>query len=84
MPHPLQTAYELLERFAPLCSDRDVALKAVESMLPFATGDERACADCGATFYLTEPQREFFRARGMKEPVRCLACRQARKQARGF
>jgi hypothetical protein len=78
--HPIETARHLVAQYAALCSDREIALAALDRLLEYATGDERCCAECQGTFYLTEPQREYFRARGLKEPVRCVACRAARRQ----
>jgi hypothetical protein len=80
MAHPLDTARQLVERFAPVCSARDDALVALEALQEYAQGDERVCRTCGETFYLTEPQREFFRSRGLKEPVTCKPCRETRRQ----
>ena len=42
------------------------------------------CKDCGNEFVLTEGEQEFFREKGFdNDPVRCPACRKARKQQRG-
>jgi hypothetical protein len=81
MPHPLAVARHLVETYGALNSDRTAALAAIDRLLPFADADTRHCSDCGATFYLTEPQREFFRARQLQEPVRCKGCREQRKAA---
>ena len=81
MAHPIETARRLIETYAPLSSDRTTALAAIDRMLPYAQHDERDCRDCGEAFYLTEPQREYFRARGLQEPARCKACRDARRAA---
>lgn len=41
------------------------------------------CKDCGADFVFTEGEQEFFREKGFEnDPIRCPACRKARKQAR--
>ncbi|WP_066645364.1 zinc-ribbon domain-containing protein [Christensenella timonensis] len=41
------------------------------------------CKDCGAEFVFTEGEQEFFREKGFdNEPVRCPACRKAKKQQR--
>jgi hypothetical protein len=77
--HPLETARHLIAQFAPLTADRQVALDAIDAMLPYTNDDERSCADCGAVYYMTEPQREYFASRGLKEPVRCKPCRDARR-----
>jgi hypothetical protein len=81
MGHPIDVAMDLVERYAAVCEDRQTALDALARLRVYATGDERACADCGETFYLTEPQREFFLSRGLAEPVRCNPCRDARRAA---
>ena len=41
------------------------------------------CKDCGSEFVFTEGEQEFFKEKGFdNEPVRCPACRKARKQQR--
>ncbi len=37
------------------------------------------CKDCGQEFTYTEGEQEFYSSRGFSEPVRCKACRDARK-----
>lgn len=81
MPHPLIVARHLVERFGPLNADRQTALDALDAMEPYTLGDERACENCGAEFFLTEPQRVYFIERGLKEPVTCKPCRDARRAA---
>jgi hypothetical protein len=80
MAHPLKTVHDLLTKYAPPCSAKETALVAVESMLVHADHDERACVECGATYYLTPNQREFFRSRKLPEPRRCVPCREARRR----
>jgi len=43
---------------------------------------ECTCRDCGASFTFTEGQQEFYAAHGLSAPLRCPACRAARKTAR--
>ncbi|MEY8382985.1 zinc-ribbon domain-containing protein [Christensenellaceae bacterium 44-20] len=39
------------------------------------------CRDCGNEFVFTKAEQLFFREKGFeKEPVRCPACRKARRQ----
>ena len=39
------------------------------------------CRDCGSDFVFSKGEKLFFREKGFeKEPVRCPACRKARKQ----
>ena len=41
------------------------------------------CKDCGAEFVFTEGEQEFYREKGFEnDPVRCPACRKAKKQQR--
>ncbi|MBP3372239.1 MAG: zinc-ribbon domain containing protein [Clostridia bacterium] len=41
------------------------------------------CRDCGAEFTFTAGEQEFYAEKGFQnEPVRCKACRDARKNAR--
>ena len=41
------------------------------------------CKDCGAEFVFTVGEQEFYAEKGFEnKPVRCPACRKARKQAR--
>ena len=41
------------------------------------------CKDCGNEFVFTEGEQDFFREKGFdNDPVRCPACRKARKQQR--
>ena len=38
------------------------------------------CKDCGKEFIFTVGEQEFFKEKGFdNEPVRCLACRRAKK-----
>ncbi len=40
-----------------------------------------ACKDCGSEFTFTESEQEFYKEKGFdNDPVRCPACRKARKQ----
>ena len=42
------------------------------------------CKDCGAEFIFTAGEQEFYAEKGFQnEPVRCKACRTARKSQRG-
>ena len=42
------------------------------------------CRDCSAVFVFTAGEQEFFAEKGFQnEPVRCPACRSARKQSSG-
>lgn len=42
------------------------------------------CKDCGAEFVFTAGEQEFYAEKGFQnEPVRCKACRSARKSQRG-
>ncbi len=41
------------------------------------------CRDCGNEFVFTAGEQEFYAQKGfLNDPVRCPACRRARKQAR--
>ncbi|HEY8436288.1 MAG TPA: zinc-ribbon domain-containing protein [Haloplasmataceae bacterium] len=41
------------------------------------------CKDCGTKFVFTVGEQEFYKEKGFEhEPVRCPACRRARKQRR--
>ena len=41
------------------------------------------CKDCGAEFVFTAGEQQFYKEKGFEnEPVRCPACRKARKEAR--
>ncbi|MGI6729777.1 MAG: zinc-ribbon domain-containing protein [Bacilli bacterium] len=37
------------------------------------------CKDCGQEFVFTKGEQEFYLSRQFSEPVRCKACREARK-----
>ena len=37
------------------------------------------CKDCGAEFVFTEREQQFYASKNFSEPVRCKACREARK-----
>ena len=40
------------------------------------------CRDCGAEFIFTEGEQTFYKEKGFdNEPVRCISCRRARKNA---
>ena len=40
------------------------------------------CKDCGTTFIFTLGEQEFYQEKGFdNDPIRCLACRRARKQS---
>ncbi len=41
------------------------------------------CRDCGQEFVFTAGEQEFFAEKGFSEPIRCSACRAARKNNRG-
>lgn len=42
------------------------------------------CKDCGQEFIFTAREQEFYAEKGFtNEPLRCKACRDARKQSRG-
>ena len=41
------------------------------------------CQDCGQSFTFSADDQEFFATKGYSEPLRCPACRQARKAERG-
>ena len=41
------------------------------------------CQDCGQSFTFSADDQEFFASKGYSEPLRCPACRQARKAQRG-
>ena len=39
------------------------------------------CRDCGAEFVFTVGEQEFYKEKGFdNEPVRCIACRRAKKE----
>lgn len=40
------------------------------------------CKDCGVEFVFTEREQEFYASKNFSEPVRCKACREARKAQR--
>ena len=41
------------------------------------------CKDCGTTFVFTSGEQQFYAEKGFtNQPVRCPACRKARKQQR--
>ena len=41
------------------------------------------CKDCGNEFVFTEGEQDFYKEKGFEnDPVRCPACRKARKQHR--
>lgn len=40
------------------------------------------CQDCGQSFTFSAEDQEFFATKGYSEPLRCPACRQARKAER--
>ena len=41
------------------------------------------CKDCGTEFVFTVGEQEFYASKGFdKDPVRCAACRKARKEQR--
>lgn len=41
------------------------------------------CKDCGQEFVFTVGEQEFYKEKGFEnDPVRCSACRRARKQQR--
>jgi CxxC-x17-CxxC domain-containing protein len=41
------------------------------------------CKDCGQSFTFSAEDQEFFASKGYSDPLRCPACRQARKAERG-
>jgi hypothetical protein len=41
-------------------------------------GETIVCRDCGASFYLTAEEAEWFDRRGLHKPRRCPSCRKAR------
>lgn len=42
------------------------------------------CRDCGAEYVFTAGEQQFYAEKGFQnEPVRCKACRDSKKQARG-
>jgi DNA-directed RNA polymerase subunit RPC12/RpoP len=43
---------------------------------------ELVCRDCGATFTFTAGEQAFFAEKQFTSPIRCKACRQARKAAK--
>lgn len=40
------------------------------------------CKDCGEDFNFSESEQEFYKEKAFSEPVRCPACRKARKAQR--
>ena len=39
------------------------------------------CKDCGQEFIFTVGEQEFFKEKGFEnDPIRCLACRRAKKE----
>lgn len=38
------------------------------------------CKDCSKEFVLTEGEQEFYKEKGLTEPLRCPDCRKVRKQ----
>ena len=50
------------------------------TMHPTAT-EKRVCADCGSPFTLTQPEIDYFLARGLQIPRRCAPCRRERRLA---
>ena len=40
------------------------------------------CKDCGTEFVFTAGEQEFYQQKGFSTPVRCKACRDARKANR--
>lgn len=39
------------------------------------------CRDCGSEFVFTEGEQQFYKEKGFdNDPVRCAACRKARKE----
>jgi CxxC-x17-CxxC domain-containing protein len=48
------------------------------------TDKQLQCVDCGKDFIFSAEEQEFFAEKGYtNEPKRCVACRQARRSARG-
>jgi len=41
------------------------------------------CAECGNTFPFTEREQDYYRERGLSNPKRCKACRDARRSSFG-
>lgn len=37
------------------------------------------CKDCGAAYFLTRDEKDWFNSRGLVAPKRCCRCRRARK-----
>lgn len=79
MPHPIRAARDLVARYAEPCAARQTALDALDELTQYIEDDLRHCVDCGSSFFLTGPQREFFASRGLREPIRCKPCRDARR-----
>lgn len=45
------------------------------------------CKDCGADFQLNEGEINFYKEKGLNQPVRCVPCRakkKAEKQQNGY
>jgi CxxC-x17-CxxC domain-containing protein len=47
------------------------------------TDRDLICKDCGQSFTFSADDQEFFASKGYSDPLRCPACRQARKAERG-
>lgn len=45
--------------------------------------EKRVCKDCGAEFFISNRDKEFFKEKGFPLPKRCYNCRQKRKAMRG-
>lgn len=41
------------------------------------------CKDCGKKFWLSEDEELWFNQRGLKVPVRCPSCREAKRRKNG-
>ena len=81
--HPMVTAATLIARLPDaLGPDVVTARDAVAYLVTLTANDVRTCRECGAAYFLTEPQRFYFDARGLPLPVRCKACRVARRAAK--
>ena len=44
-----------------------------------AEGERRICVDCGAEFYLSDSERDYYLGHGLDLPRRCPSCRKQRK-----